>query len=290
MYFDPQPIRYPYPEETDKHYLHVKKNKGIVFDEKYPYVDNSFGFKFKRFWIRFLLVLIVFPLDRIRLGLKIKGRKNLKKYKDVIKQGVVSISNHIHMWDYITLHRLVYPIKPNVLSWAPNINGENGTLIRMTGGIPIPEKSFRGTVAYYKAVEKLLTIDGGWLHIYPEGSMWEYYAPIRPFKRGAAFFAVKFNKPIIPIGYSYRKPTWWRKVFFKQLGRITANVGEPIYPNLDIADLNEREKDLLIRSHQKVCELADIKPEENKYPPIFDNSKRVDYYSDKYGVGYKGSW
>lgn len=290
MSFDPKTNRYPYPLYTDQHYLEVKKNRGIVFDENYPYVDNSKSFKFKRFWIRVLLNLIVFPLDKIRLGLKTKNKKILKIYKDVIKQGVVSVSNHIHMWDYITLQRTIRPIKSNVLVWAPNINGENGPLIRLTGGIPIPEKNVRATIAYFKAVEKLLTIDGGWLHIYPEGSMWEYYAPIRPFKRGAAFFAVKFNKPIIPIGYSYRKTTWWRKLFFKQLARVTVNVGEPLYPDMDIKDPGERELDLTIRAHQKICELAGIDPKDNPYPPIFEDTKRVDYYTDTYGVGYKGSW
>ena len=290
MYFDPKTNRYPYPEDTDKHYLHVKKNRGIVFDETYPYIDNSKSFRFKRFWIRLLLKIIVFPLDWLRLGIKVNGKKNLKIYKDVIKEGVISVTNHIHMWDYITLMRTISPIHPYCLAWAPNINGENGTLIRMTGGIPIPENNLRGTMAYFKAVQKLLTEDKGWLHIYAEGSMWEYYAPIRPFKRGACFFAVQFNKPVIPIGYSYRKPTWWRTLLFKQPARITVNVGEPIFPDKKIANASEREADLIKRVHARICELVGINPNENIYPPIFNNSKRVDYYTKEYGVGYKGSW
>lgn len=290
MYFDPKTNRYPYPVDTDKHYLEVKKNRGIVFDEKYPYVDHSFGFRFRQWLIRILLYVVVFPLDWIRLGLKTKNRKNLRRYKSIIKQGVISVSNHIHMWDYITLLRTIRPIKPNVLVWAPNVNGENGPLIRLTGGIPIPEKNMRGTATYFKAVEKLLTVDGGWLHIYPEGSMWEYYAPIRPFKRGPAYFAVKFNKPIIPLAYSYRKPSWFRKKIMKQLAKVTVNVGEPIFPDYDIKDLQEREMELTKRVHQRVCELAGINPKDNPYPAIFDNSKRVDYYTSEYGVGYKGSW
>ena len=39
--FDPKTNRYPYPVDTDRHYLEVKKDKGIVFDADYPYIDNS---------------------------------------------------------------------------------------------------------------------------------------------------------------------------------------------------------------------------------------------------------
>lgn len=290
MYFDPKTNKFPYPEDTGSHYLHVKKNRGIIFDDKYPYVDNSKSFKFKRFWFRFFSFIIAYPIDWIRIGLKIKGRKNLKIYKDVIKQGVVSVSNHVHMWDYMTLMSVVLPYHPHVLVWAPNINGENGKLIRMSGGIPIPENNYRATMTYFKAVEKLLKEDHGWLQIYAEGSMWEFYAPIRPFKRGACFFAAQFDKPVFPIGYSYRKPSWIRKKIFKQPAKITINIGEPIYPNKEILNMTAREEDLTKRVHARVCELAGINPKDNIYPPIYNNSKRIDYYTKEYGVGYKGSW
>ena len=51
----------------------------------------------------------------------------------------------------------------------------------------------------------------------------------------------------------------------------------------------EREKDLTIRSHEAVCRLAGIDPKKNIYKPVFDHSKRIDYYTDTYGVKYKGS-
>ena len=81
MMYNPHSTKYNYPEYTDQHYLVVKKNNGLVFDENYPYIDNSKGFRFKRWWVRVLLYLIVFPLCPIYMGLRIKGRKNLKKYK-----------------------------------------------------------------------------------------------------------------------------------------------------------------------------------------------------------------
>ena len=287
MSFDPKTNKFPYPEFTDKHYLKVKKNDGTVFDGNYPYIDTSKKFLFGQFLIRILLRLIVFPLARIRLGLKIVGRENLKKHRDVIKNGVISCANHVHMWDYIAVMRAICPSKPYILAWAPNIRGESGKMIRLVGGIPIPENDLRGTFTYINAIKNMLN-GGGWLHIYSEGAMWEYYKPIRPFKRGVGFFATLCDKPIIPIGFSYREPGWIRKHIFGQIALLTVSIGEPIFPDGSLAT-REREDDLTKRAHEAVCRLAGIDPAENLYPPIFDDSRRIDYYTDTYGVGYKGS-
>ena len=273
--FDPKTHKFPYTEYTDEHYLVVKKNNGLVFDKDYPYIDTSKSFLRKQKWFRVLLNTLVFPVTWITLGLKVKGKENLKKYKDVLDKGVVSVCNHVHLFDYLGIMSVIRPRHPYVLTWAPNVRGENGKNMRMVGCVPIPENDMQATVSYFNAIEKLLN-DGGWLHVYSEGSMWEYYAPIRPFKKGPAYFACLHNKPILPMAYSYRKPTWIRKIF-GQPARFTLNIGEPIYPNLDLPK-HEREADLTIRSHQAVCRLAGINPEENIYPPLFAKNKRIDYY------------
>lgn len=285
--FDPKTDKFPYPEYTDQHYLKVHKNNGEVFDDKYPYIDNSKAFLKKVKMVRFLLRIIVFPFTKIRLGLKIKNKENLKKYKDVIEKGVISVSNHVHMFDYLSIMCAIKPIKPYVLVWAPNVRGESGSLVRKVGGIPIPDNDMKGTLKYVETIDSLLT-KGGWLHIYSEGSMWEYYSPIRPFKRGAAYFAKKDDKPIIPLAFSYRKPGWIRRHIFHQIAKFTLTIGEPIYINKLLDDF-EQEIDLTIRSHAAVCSLAGINPKDNLYSPLYNHSRRVDYYTSIYGVGYKGS-
>ena len=286
--FDPKTNRFPYTEITDKHYLEIHKDRGYVFDSSYPYIDKSGWFRFKQKMVRILLNVVVFPVATIRLGLKIEGRENIKKYKDVLDGGVISVCNHVHMWDYLAVMKAIRPYKPNLLAWDKNINGENGTLIRLVGGIPIPEKSVAGQKAFLKTLSSLLNEDHGWLHIYAEGSMWEYYQPIRPFKRGASMIAVSNDKPIIPLGFSYREPGWIRKKIFRQIAVFTIHVGEPIFPNKELKP-KEREKDLTVRANKAVCSLVGIDPDKNIYEPVFDDSKRIDYYTDTYGVGYKGS-
>ena len=287
--FDPKTDKFPYPLETDKHYLEVHKNRGIVFDTKYPYIDRSRWFRFRQGVVRFLLNIFVFHVATVRMGLKIEGRENIKKYREVLKNGVVSVANHVHMWDYIAVMKAIRPFKSNLLAWAPNVNGENGTLIRMVGGIPIPEGNTAATKTYLKVMRSLLKDDHGWLHIYSEGSMWEYYRPIRPFKRGASHIACDCDKPILPLAFTYREPGWIRKHVFRQIAKFTIHIGEPLFPNKDL-NPKEREKDLTIRTHEAVCALAGIDPKENLYPAMYsEDVKRVDYYTTTYGVGYKGS-
>lgn len=287
--FDPKTQKFPFPEITDQHYLVVKKNRGIDFDASYPYIDKSKGFAFKNFFFRCFLIPVVFPVVRTRIGYRVKGKENLRKYKDVINNGIVSCCNHIHMWDYLGIHSTIAFRKPKVLVWAANINGTLGPAMRHVGGIPIPENDRKATIAYLKDLKNYLVNDKGWIHIYAEGSMWEYYAPIRPFKKGAAYLACECDKPILPMAYTYREPNFIRKHIFGQIANLTLNIGEPIFRNPDLPK-KEQVVDLTERAHRAVCKLAGIDPDENLYPAVFKDTKRVDYYTDTYGVGYKGSW
>ncbi len=267
--------KYPYPEDTSQHYLKVNMNRGFIFDKDYPYVDDSKGFAFKRFWVRLLLVILVFPiLTFFKMGIRIKGKKNLKRNKKLIRNGAITVANHVHMWDYICIMKAIHCYRwPYLLAWDKNVNGESGPLVRMVGGIPIPLKDNEATVAFSNSLKKILK-EGNILHIYAEGSMWEYYTPIRPFKNGASSLAIKNDKPIIPMAFSYRKPSWIRKHLFKQPAALTLNIGEPIYADKNL-DKTRQVDDLTIRVHQAICRLAGFN-NDNIYPPIYHNSKKLD--------------
>ena len=274
--FDPKPTKYPFPEDTGSHYLVVKKDNGTVLDKNYPYVDGSRSGRIKRDLTRLALDILAFHVMRVRLGLRVKGRENLKKHRELLEKGAVSCSNHVHLWDYMAVMYAVRPFRTNILAWAKNIRGENGTLIRLVGGVPVPENDVRASIAMIKDVRALVS-GGGWLHIYAEGSMWEYYRPIRPFKSGAAYFSMRCGRPLVPLAFSYRKPGWIRRKIFRQTALFTLNIGEPLFADETLPE-KERERDLIARSHDAVCRLAGIDPAENIYPPVYDNSRRVDYY------------
>ena len=288
MIYDPKTNRFPYPLDTATHYLKNKKDDRTIFDKDYPYLDKTKKFKRKRFFFRLVLRLIVLPMTRIRLNLKIKGRSNLKKYKDILKDGVITVSNHVHMWDFLAIIKALKHIDTNVLVWDRNMTGENKTLVKYIGGIPIPNNDFSASIAFNNTLEELLR-NKGWLHVYSEGSMWEFYQPIRPFKEGAAYYSIKNNKPILPLAFSYRKNGFIRSKIFNSPASFTITIGEPIFPNLD-NPLKDEKRRLTELTHDEVCKLAGIDPDKNIYEKIYNNSKRIDYYTDTYGVGYKKSW
>ena len=287
--FDPKTNKFPYPEDTATHYLKVEEKKKIEFDENYPYVDNSFKFRFIRALSRIPLFLIVFLVQRIRMGYKVKGKKNLRKHRKLIKNGIISVSNHVHMWDYLGIMSLVKPRKPKMLVWDKNVTGPSGGAVRIVGGIPIPSNNMRGFAKMCHETFDFVK-DGGWLHIYAEGAMWEYYAPIRPFKDGPAYFAYKTDRPVLPMAFSYRPVGWIRKKIFHQIAKFTLNVGEPLFIDKSLPKDEAIEK-LTIELHEAVCELAGFKKGENIYKPLYnkENGKRIDYYATEYGIGYTKS-
>lgn len=285
MPYDPQPTQYPFPKKTDEHYLPVKRIVDTDFNEDYPYVDRSFSYKLKESLMRIATVCIAFPVMRIRTLLKVEGRENLKKHKKVLKNGVVSVVNHMFIWDFIGIMYAVRPFRPWIPVWDKNMRGENRTLIRYNRGIPLPTESRRATAAFAHSLDQLLTEEKQWIHFSAEDSMWEYYMPIRPFKKGAFTFAVRNNVPVLPLAYSYRKPKGIQKIFWRR-PLLTLRIGEPIYPDLSLGKVAAA--DALCRAaHAEVCRLAGINPEENIYEPVFMNSERIDYYTDTYGVKKK---
>ena len=276
MNFDPKPTKYPFPEYTDKHYLIVRKNDGAVFDKDYPYVDTSKSFRFKCFLMRIALRIAAFPIMTLRLGLKIVGRDKLKKNREVLDGGVISCANHVHLWDYLAIMKAIRPRRSFILAWAKNMRGENKNLIRYNGGIPVPEGDTHATFAVMNAVKNLIST-GKWVHIYAEGSMWEYYGKIRPFKSGIGYFSAVCDRPVLPMAFSYRRPGWIRRKIFGQTALFTLNIGDPIFPDVSLPR-RERELDVTRRAHEAVCRLCGNTPDDNLYPPIYDNSKRIDYY------------
>ncbi len=250
-----------YPETTDQPMLFPKKVNDIKIDENYPYLDNSFKAKFFHYAIYAGIFLLVFPMQKLRYGLRIVGRKNLRKNKALLKNGAITICNHVYRWDFLAVlqavryRRLWFPAR------AENINSPDSLLIRSVGGVPIPG-SF---AAFKKFNEAFDTIRAKkkWLHVFPESYRWEWYQPIRPFKIGAFTMAVKYDIPVVPMVISYRKVTGWRKLFGIKHPLLTIHVGEPIVHDKNLRP-KQAARQLLVQTHEQMCAMAGIK--ENCWP------------------------
>ena len=235
-----------YPDKCDEHMIEVKRVRKVNFDEDYPYLDKSNKFKLMRsvYWL--LVNGIVFPLCRISHGLRIYGKENYKKHKKELSGGAITISNHVFYWDFLCVLRAIRPHLTYFPAWKENFEGPSGNLIRLSGGIPIPTDSFRSMVKFNKAIEEVLE-SGKWLHFFPEGSMWQCYPDIRPLKKAVFSYAVKYNKPILPITMSFRPRRGIMKLFFKKPA-VDLHIGEPLYHNKELSR-REAENDLRARAY-----------------------------------------
>jgi len=258
-----------YPDKVDGRMVPVNPIREINIDENYPYYDKSFKFRFIRFLLYILVFTLITFLAYIRYAFKIKGRKNLRKYKHLLKNGAMTISNHVQRWDFvfvslgIRFRKIFFPV------YKEHLRGKDEGFIRHAGGIPVPDtiaamKSFNR--AFDEIVEKKI-----WIHAYPESSRFDFYTPIRPFKKGVFTMACRYNLPIVPIAFSYRKShfpytiaNFFRSLFgWKKLPLITVRVGEPI---LFDSSLSRKEAVLKMRRdcHAAVVKLAGI--EDNPWP------------------------
>ena len=244
-----------YPDRCDAHMLEVERVKEIAFDEHYPYLPRGAGYKFLRgvYWA--LLHIAVFPLCRLCYGLRIHGKKNLKKHKTVLKNGAITISNHVFMWDYLCVLRAIRPHLAYFPAWKINLEGNMRGFVRLSGGIPVPTDNMHAMAQFNKAMEEVLE-RGKWLHFFPEGSLWFFYPDIRPLKKAVFHYAVKLDKPVLPITMSFRP----RKGLWKLIGKkplVDLHIGEPLLPDKSLPR-HEAEQALHTRAYHVMQEMNGI--------------------------------
>jgi 1-acyl-sn-glycerol-3-phosphate acyltransferase len=254
-------LGFAYPEVLDAHMIPLKKEIDLVIDENYPFLDKSFGFRFRSALLYLGIFVIVFFLSPIRFGLRIEGRKILKKHRKLLRDGALTAANHIHRWDFLFILQALRFRRSWFPAWPENLMGSDRTLIRLAGGIPVP-KDIHVMKRFNQAFEELHG-KKKWLHVFPEGSNWYYFQPIRPFKKGMFTLAYQFNIPVIPMAFSYRESKGIYKIFKKNYPLITLRIGDPILPDLS---KSRKEAVALLReqTHRKIVELAGIT--DNPYP------------------------
>lgn len=232
-------------------------------DENYPYLDRSWRFKIN-YWInRILCIIFVIPMNRLRYGLKIKGKENLKPYKKLLKDGAMTVCNHVYRWDMLCVmdamgcHKTWFPV------YGEHLKGKDAWFIRYVGGIPVPE-TVAGMRPFNEAFDRLHE-EKQWLHVFPEASSWRFYKPVRSFKKGAFTMAYKYNIPLIPCVISYRERTGFYRLFSKDEPLVTLNVGTPIIPDTTKARKEEIDR-LLQESHAQMVKMAGIT--RNPWPAV----------------------
>ena len=231
------------------------KDKDIKFDETYPYLDKSLRFRIWHLLIYLTTWFVVFPLNRIRFGLKIEGREKIRKSRKLFANGMMTVCNHVHRWDMLCVLQAMRYRKAWIPMYAQAFNGKDGFLMKHIGGIAIPEK-YSGLRKFDQAMDELHS-NKQWIHIFPESCSWYDYAPLRPFKTGAFNMAYKYALPVLPMVITFRPRTGWRKLFRNDGPLLTIHVGDPIVPDLNAPRKEEvaRIRDL---SHKTMLDMAGI--------------------------------
>ena len=141
---------------------------------------------------------------------KVIGKENMPT-----DGGAVVVSNHIHALDSISIiahtKRMIFAMAKEEL-FEKKIGNWFFTKV---GVFPISRGTGDST-----AIEKANNYlkDGELLLIFPEGTRNGLAKGVK-FKKGAAFFAIQNNVPIIPIGVVGK---------FKPFTKVTINIGKPI--------------------------------------------------------------
>lgn len=229
--------------------------KDIKFDGTYTYLDKSLKFKIWHLLIYLTTWFVAFPLNRIRYGLKIEGREKIRKNKDILANGVMTVCNHVHRWDMICVMQAMRYRKAWIPMYAQPFRGKDGFLMKNIGGIAIPEEQ-SGLRAFDQALDELHA-NKQWIHIFPESCSWKFYAPLRPFKIGAFNMAYRYSLPIMPLVISFRPRTGWRKLFSKNEPLLTIHVGDPIVPDLNTPRKKEAER-MRELAHKTMLKMAGI--------------------------------
>ena len=268
----PQPAM-DYPQDNPfARTLFPKYTKQLAIDDKYPYLNDSVGYKFNLYlgYYVFLHLLLRIKL-RVQMGLRIRGREVLKNHKEGLKNGAITIANHVYRLDcpcvLIAVNRTH---NTRIPMFAPNFRTKDGYFMGIAGGIPIPEAE-AGMSAMKKFNEAFDEFHrrGWWFHIFPEACRWDMYKPLRPFQKGAFTMSYKYNKPLLPCVITYRERKGIFRLFGpKELPLLTVTIGEPIYPDTTQARKTEVER-LRNVAHAQMQQMAGIT--HNPWPAAWEN-------------------
>ncbi|MCR4965966.1 MAG: 1-acyl-sn-glycerol-3-phosphate acyltransferase [Bacteroidales bacterium] len=237
------------------------------FDETYPYLDKSLGYKIHNFFGFFVQWIAATFWNRTHFGLKIRGRKNLKGYEETLKNGAMCVCNHVYTFDALCVYQAIRRFRKLwIPMYAKHFNGNLSWFMRRVGGIPIPE-TLEGIKKFNEAFDEYHR-QKEWMLLFPESTRWNYYTPLRPFKRGAFNMAYKYDIPVIPTVITYRKRRGLYRLFGKKdLPCMTIHVGKPILVNKEGNRKEELDR-LRATAHSMMLEMAGI--EVNPWPAVPD--------------------
>lgn len=171
------------------------------------------------------LALILYVIDSVCFGFRVKGKEALKK----VGSGAVTVINHVHPMDCTMVKLAVFPRSIHFISLRRNLELPFvGWLVKLCGALPLPAAP-KELVWFEKQLLRSLR-RGDWIHYYPEGLLVRDHQELRDFQPGAFFAAVHSGCPVVPMVITFLYPRGiWRLAGGKR--RMLLSIGDPQYPD-----------------------------------------------------------
>ncbi|MGI6315330.1 MAG: lysophospholipid acyltransferase family protein [Christensenellales bacterium] len=266
-------MQYDYPDRSDAHMMEVVHQVDTHFDEHFPYLDESFGYKLARAGLWLALNTFVFPVCSMRYGLKISGREHLRANRKLFRDGAITICNHVFRWDYICVMKGIRPHLQYHPGWAGNYEGKDRTMVRLVGGIPIPAGNLPAMKAFSRAMDRLFE-KKSWVHFFPEGSLWFYYPDLRPLKPAVFKYAHKYGRPVIPMALSFRpRKGFWRLFDKKDVPCVELHIGQPLLPDPALPLMEDAD-----RIRLEACRVMQAMLGVSPGDPTYNENQNIDEY------------
>ena len=219
----------------------------IPVPEDFKYVHKNRFYLFFSNCLYFGIAVPILALVSKCYGVKVKGRKNLKKLNG---KGCYIYSNHTSFLDVFDITVLLFPFrKTHILGYSDSLSNKFLRFITpLLGYMPIPDspRVFRN---FSKALEHYTSDKNHNILIYPEAHIRPFYTKIRPFISTSFKYPAKLNAPVLPVTACYRKSK------LSKHAKITLYIDEPIFPKDDLI-LNENKEYLRDECYKKMCETA----------------------------------
>lgn len=213
--------------------------------ENYHYIHSNPFFKaFEFLFYYFVMIPVVFMLEKVYCHQKFANRKVLKKAK---KEGCFIVSNHTQVQSDSYIGPLAtFPKKCFIIS-NPDVLSIKGLRLGMEayGVIPLGS-NLDEKKEFLNCVETRLKENNAVI-VYPEAHVWPYYTKIRPFDDQAFWYLCKSEKPMFVLTNCYQK-----RKFFKTPQIVTYADG-PFYANPNLSK-KEAAKELRDVAYNVMCQ------------------------------------
>jgi 1-acyl-sn-glycerol-3-phosphate acyltransferase len=252
-------IAFPQNEHGDVYPTRKVRSFDYQKDAKKVYRPRYLSFRLKRLLFRSIGLAVGEPVVYFRYLLHVEGRNILREHKKELRDGFLTMANHVFPLDCLAVSALRPFRVPEFPMWQDGFESSQGAMMQAYGGFPVV-KTPQGYEQAYRCMKDVL-LEKKWLHVYPEAACWYYYVPIREFLAGAFRLAYETKRPIFPLAFSFRKRRGLAKLLFRKEPLVTLRVGEPIYAD---QSLGQGEAILKLRNevHSEIVRLSGLLNEE----------------------------